>query len=205
MNTETVTKPHMTDNEFKLFQKYINRAKNILEFGSGGSTEYYFSQQEIPNVISIESSAEFIQEMRKKPVINNAIKSKKLCYIHGNIGITKKWGMPTDKNTSGENYWGEPLKYIVSTPLFDEVIFSPDIILIDGRYRVACILNCILSFSDFNYIIAHDYENRPHYHAVEQFLDKIEFADSLAVFKLKENINHDEVLELLVKYKNIYD
>ncbi|MCZ9877131.1 hypothetical protein OFP88_13935 [Brachyspira hyodysenteriae] len=73
--------------------------------------------------------------------------------------------------------------------------------MIDGRFRVACVLNTILNCNKNIKIIIHDFFNREEYHILLNYLDTIEKSNSLGVFKIKENINTDEINKLIEKYK----
>ena len=61
----------------------------------------------------------------------------------------------------------------------------------------------IIKPNDNLIILFHDFWNREHYHVVLKYLETIDRADSLGVFKVKENINKDEIFQLYEKYKYI--
>lgn len=68
---------------------------------------------------------------------------------------------------------------------WEKVYFSPDFVLIDGRFRVACLLHLLLNTTDFSIMIAiHDYRDREHYHVVENFLDILECKETLYIFRI---------------------
>lgn len=46
---------------------------------------------------------------------------------------------------------------------------KPDLVLIDGRFRLACFLHSQLAAETGTPILFDDYTNRPQYHLVEEF------------------------------------
>jgi len=62
-------------------------------------------------------------------------------------------------------------------------------------------LQTILHCQKNTIILVHDFINRPYYHAILNFLDEIECADSLAVFKIKPDVNFEKVRECYEYFK----
>ncbi len=187
-----------TNAEKDLFYKYIKNinCKNYLEFGAGGST-FDVLKNTNANVYSVESSLSWIKHMKSWKFIRQNISKGKLHFIYANIGKTKKWGYPisSSKQECFLNY----------TQLYTQKVPTPSIVLIDGRFRVACILSLLLNMNtnDDLVILFHDFWNREDYHIVLKYLEVIDRADSLGVFKFKKNINKDEISQLYEKYKYI--
>ena len=124
-------------------------------------------------------------------------KNKRLNFIHVNIGKTKDWGKPLNDKKSDllPNYSGV---------LDDTIINSKiDTILVDGRFRVACILNAILNCNKDVIILVHDFWSREHYHIVLNYLDTVSKVDNLGVFKIKKNVDIEDIEKLYDKYKYI--
>jgi len=63
-----------------------------------------------------------------------------------------------------------------------------DFVFIDGRYRVACALHVLPFLNEAGKIGIHDYMNRKQYHVIETFYDRIENADSAAIFVPKKEL-----------------
>ena len=80
-----------------------------------------------------------------------------------------------------------------------------DLVLIDGRFRVAVLLS-LYNFLDYNCVILfHDYSNRQFYHIVENFYNKIESCGTLQVFKKKKDINIELLNDYIEEYKLVID
>ena len=127
----------MTPDEINSLQKYLNNATDYLEYGSGNSTLLALSSDNINSITSVESSSAYIAEnLLIKEVVSSAIKKGLLNFIIVDIGKTKKWGRPID--SSKAHLW--PNYSLI--PFLQKKDY--DFVLIDGRFRVSCILNCIL-------------------------------------------------------------
>jgi len=47
----------------------------------------------------------------------------------------------------------------------------------------------------------HDFNNRAYYHVILKFLDIVDTADTMALFKIKENIDYGELKRMYEEYK----
>lgn len=186
----------MSEKEEERFKEHIKYSKSYLEFGAGGSTLCALEKSKT-QVISIESSKEWINHIESYSFAQRMINKQRLKLYYIDIGPTRKWGFPKglEHKSKFPNY---------SSSIFDEL--SPqnlDTIFIDGRFRVACILSVIIHCNtNLNVLVlVHDFWNRPHYHVVLEYMETIEKVDTLAIFKIKKNINMDAVKSHYEKYK----
>ena len=183
----------MTESEIKLLEKSLKNCANYLEFGSGESTKLAVKFLNIKRIDSIESDKNFIEKnLLIDANIVQALDSNRLRIHFIDIGPTKKWGQPVD--ASMKHLW----------PNYSTSIFNKnkdyDLVLIDGRFRISCVLNTILNINNIK-ILIHDFWNRPRYHIVLQFLNEIERADTLGLFKKKEYIDKLKIKSLIEKYQ----
>ena len=176
---------YMSLNECKRFMYYAQQSKTYAEFGSGGSTTYIDTLPNIESAISIESDPVFADKVRSM--------CKKVRVVHADIGPVKPWGYPADTSDKGR------LAKYSSAP-----IGPPDTILVDGRFRVACILRACLDHPNA-LLIVHDFWCRPSYHCVLEFLDVVERVESLMVARVKSENNRSRILELYELYKDDSD
>lgn len=184
----------MSSPEKDLLKKYISISKEYLEFGSGGSTFFILENSPSAKVTSVESDAGWIEVMRKWNYIREAENSRLKIHIV-NIGSTGQFGTPLEINK-------KQLFPSYSSSVFSQINpDSLDTVLVDGRFRVACILQTILHCQKNVTVLVHDFTNRPYYHAVLNFLDVIECADSLAVLKIKPDVNLEKVRECYEYFK----
>ena len=114
---------------------------------------------------------------------------KRLSLSYIQIGSTGSWGHPINLNH-------EHLFPNYSAEIFDKIeAHALDTVLIDGRFRVACILQTIINcYRNKNLqILVHDFSIRPEYHEVLKYLDKVVEAETLGVFQIKKDIDIDAV------------
>jgi len=184
----------MTNEELSVLHSYIDKASIFLEFGAGESTVYASKASNISKIDSVESSGVFINDLIKSnPCLTKAIDNKKL-FIHKiDIGETKSWGYP--KNYVKKHLW----------PNYSQSVFisksEHDLVLVDGRFRVACTLISILNTPDNSIIMVHDFWNRPEYQFLLKFLDVVDRVDTLGIFKKKEVTYANEIQKLILKYR----
>ncbi|MFM6950721.1 MAG: hypothetical protein ACKOW1_06855 [Novosphingobium sp.] len=94
------------------------------------------------------------------------------------MGLTQAWGVPLFPKP-------RRAKAYVTAP-WDLTPF-PDLILIDGRYRVACALEAARrahASGATATLMFDDYATRPHYHPVERLLGSPEPAGRVALFRI---------------------
>jgi hypothetical protein len=184
----------MTTAEHDLLHKCIDASEKYLEFGCGESTIYASSVPTVKLIVSVESSEQFVDEhLRPVPSIEKALSMGKLSFHLVDIGETAYWGLP--KDLSKIHLWPN---YSLSV-FHDQSNF--DLCLIDGRFRVACALNCLINLPDDCTILIHDFWNRREYRLLLEFL-KVEAAvDTLGVFKKKSNLDLCKIQSLIRKYQ----
>ena len=149
-------------------------AQVILEYGSGGSTVV---AGDLPGrrVYAVESSAPWLARMEAWFV---AHPPKALVTLHhGNIGRTKAWGFPVD-NRAVAQWPSYPLS------VWDRADFQhPDMVLIDGRFRLACALTVLFRIVCPVHVLIDDYVDRPNYRKIEALVGVPEMVGRLARFK----------------------
>lgn len=123
-------------------------------------------------VTSVESDADWAQMMRD--YLGQHRWRSKVNIIHADIGPTTKWGHP-DGPKDWRKYPGYPLK------VWDSGI-APDVVLVDGRFRIGCALATAIHTHKPVRVLFDDYINRPRYHRVEEFLGRPQMTGRMAEF-----------------------
>jgi hypothetical protein len=173
----------MSSKEKEVFRRYLSNCSNYFEFGSGGSTYRASITPNIKTITSVESDLIFSENIKKL--------SPKIDMIYVNIGPTRDFGNPTDRSMIHlwKNYPAALQKRKKNT----------DLVLIDGRFRVACALTVCLELPRST-VIFHDFNNRQHYHCILPYFDLIESVDTLVILKPKAKFDRKECLTLLNKH-----
>ncbi len=183
----------MSANEIDTFKRYLSNSKYYLEYGSGGSTYLACTYENIEKMVSIEGDNQWVDIL----IINDIIKEKintdicKIKYI--DIGAPPN-SFSTPSDNSKQDNW---INYYNAISFID---YIPDLVLIDGRFRVACCLYLINNINSDTVVIIHDYNIRPQYFIVEHFFDVVERVDTMIVLKLKNEIDNILLETLKNKY-----
>lgn len=120
----------------------------------------------------------------------------RLTLLHADIGPIGALGGPASETTkcrqeSWANYSSAPWSHVDLNRL--------DLVLIDGRFRVACILETLLRVDRRPLIAVHDFWYRAEYHVVLAFLDEVEACQTLGVFRAKAALDRSAMRELLAR------
>jgi hypothetical protein len=181
-NVSVPDTPHFDTPGSTYFLERISQSNFFLEYGCGGST--IAAARLRKRFISVESDRLFFNATRSKLTSEFGSISGRL--IHANIGMTGGWGYPLFKHQTPRrlkrwaNYATIPWAYI-------EPGRAPDLILIDGRFRVHCALYSIKQMQNRTFeILIDDYADRPYYHEVEKFARLEAMRGRMAVFKPTE-------------------
>lgn len=176
-------KPFMPEKETELFIRCLKSKPNLnyYEFGSGGSTYVACEAKHVRHIWSQESDTAFFKNMKKDPVINNATK---LTYTLTEVGCHNNWGYPA-KGVLKEQW----LPYFRTIRTVDPI---PDLILIDGRFRVACALNAWLAVNENTLVLFDDFTDRSHYHATLKYFTIVETVGRMVLLKKNMGVTMDE-------------
>ena len=139
-----------------LFKSIVLKALIYAEYGCGASTLWVFKHTAC-EIFSVDSAPDWL-----KHVEQSCGSSPKIHLHHADVGPVKEWGIPV-----GYSHYTNFIDY---TNWIWEQNISPDVILIDGRFRVCCFLTSLLRAKEGAYIFFDDYRDRGEYHIVEQFI-----------------------------------
>ena len=153
---------HETGNFLK---KKILNSNFFLEFGSGNTT-IFAEENNIP-FFSVESDKSFYTFMKKK--------SSNVFFY--SLGLVEFFSYPLFRKKVFQKFYSNKAK-LYSSKIFEklsrEKIF-PDLILVDGRYRVLCMLNIFKFLKKNNLfktcIILDDYKFRDYYHIINNYYE----------------------------------
>tara|TARA_B100001121_G_scaffold307468_1_gene329076 strand:- start:837 stop:1478 length:642 start_codon:yes stop_codon:yes gene_type:complete len=155
-----------------LFKKYISSCRVYGEYGCGKSTIWVSNNTNV-QILAVDTSKEWIEIVNQNIKNNNSTNLK-----HIDLGEIGHWGTPIDysKNSSFESYtnwiWFQNKK--------------PDLVLIDGRFRVCCFLSSLKFADKGTFLIFDDYIDRPHYHFVEKYLPRSKVFGRQCLFEVPE-------------------
>ena len=165
----------------------LQKASVYLEFGSGSST-IVASGSSIERLVSVESDADFLRAVSHR-IYNSGTPIPQVDLLQANIGATGPWGVPLLKARA----WGSRRKWPrYSTAPWSDFgpDFAADLILIDGRFRVACALAVVTNQASSKWtMLVDDFDERSEYQPITAFAQLKEMRGRMAVFSPKSSID----------------
>jgi hypothetical protein len=102
------------------------------------------------------------------------------------IGPVGDWGWPAERST--RNRWPDYHNRV----WIDADAAEADLVMIDGRFRMACFLPAILRGRQDVIIAVHDFSARPAYQAAHRFGREIARCDELSIFARRHDCDLTE-------------
>ena len=178
------------DGDDYLFKSYLKNCNIYFEYGVGDSTIWVLKNTS-SRIISVDTDKNWINKI-------NTSKNKNRIDINWiNLGEVENWGRP--KTYQYRRYF---IDYISNVWSFNQ---KADVILIDGRFRVASFLFSLINAKEGSIIIFDDYIDRCYYHVVEEILEIYNKCGRQAVFKVPKVFNKQLAEELLQKFIYVMD
>ena len=184
--TTTVTlpsAPRMPEPAVARLRELLEKSSCYLEYGAGGSTVLANSLG-VPVSISVESDNAWLDVLRREMAI---APSAERIFLHADIGPTGEWGHPIS-----EDMWRSWHDYpLIGWKECRSRFLSPDLVLIDGRFRMACFYATLIFAKAGATILFDDYVDRPFYHSIERSLRPIATHARMAEFQVPANTSRD--------------
>ena len=117
------------DGNDKLFKLYLQDCKLYFEYGVGLSTSWVFENSNA-KIIAVDTDKEWISH------VDDRVKNLRVKLVWVNLGDLTKWGRP-----NSYKYRNNFIDYVSGVWNFKS---QADVILIDGRFRVACFLYSLI-------------------------------------------------------------
>lgn len=186
----TQSNGRLFDGDEASFIKYVSKAKVYAEYGVGQSTDWVHRNTSA-SILAVDSSEQWIRKV-----------------VADKTGprMDAQW---VDLGALGD--WGRPLTYkqrdnfvqYVRSPWVRSA--TPDVVLIDGRFRVCCFFTSLLHASAGTIIVFDDYIDRPHYHIVEELLAPFEWCGRQAIFSVPSDLDRERALALADRFLYVTD
>jgi hypothetical protein len=199
-----VGEPHLFGGERALMDRtFEGGCRRYLEFGLGGSTLLAI-RGGAETVVAVDSDPNWVAAFRTHPEVAPKIEAGSASVQHADIGPVGAWGVPFDtrKLRSWPTY--------ISSPWADwsRRGVLPDLVYVDGRFRVACCLSVIVAFGarmpadGGPRVLLHDVTtDRPHYGEVFRFFDTVESVNTLHLLRTRPDACRVEALARLLEYQ----
>jgi len=189
--TKKISHTSLFDGSDGLFKELIKNINVYFEYGCGKSTEYVYKYTSA-KIFSVDTSEFWANKILQ---LNSLKNSDRLNIRYIDVGEIGDWGTPLtfEKRLNFKSY---------AENLFNNSI-NPDLILIDGRFRILCFLTSLKLAPVSTKILFDDYTNRKLYHVVEEIIKPIEICGRQALFEVNQNVKDKINKELLDSFQNV--
>lgn len=169
----TLTLP---DREARAVGQAYAGARVILEYGSGGST-FLALRAGAEFIMSVESDKDWADRLSAE--LRRTFRRERFLVHHADIGPTADWGRPA-RAAAHRRF------HLYATEIWDHPSFRhPDVVLIDGRFRVACFLATMIRCTRPVTVLFDDYIDRDYYHWIEELAPRDELVGRMARFTVR--------------------
>lgn len=189
--------------ENNAFREKLKRSKSYLEFGSGSST--ILADHLKISGLAIEGDKFFLKK------ISSLLSENTMKLMWKDIGPVTYFSDPYfNIFNSNKNKRKFLFKKYSDFPKNEfEKKELPDLVLVDGKFRVACALKTLLEFKRQNHevwtIVIDDYKDRKQYHVVEQFFKESNLKGEMIFLKGFNDFNEKYLEEVINNYELIID
>lgn len=172
--------PAMSPAEQALLRAAAGSAATMVEFGAGGSTVLLLEASG-GRLLTVENDPAWLARLADAPRCAEARAAGRWAGIGVDQGAVGDWGWPLDaaRRRDGAPYvnapWGEAA--------------APDLVLVDGRYRVACALAGLARVAPGGRVALHDFWPRPHYRAVFEAAELEATAGTLVLLRPRPGVS----------------
>lgn len=183
--TDTDVPIMMTRSERILLWRYLQRAENYFEYGAGGSTLLACKVSSIQRIRTIEANALFLEGLiNNSTCLQSSLNTNRFQPKIVDIGPLGDYSNPVDDTS--RDLWPR-----YSESILEESSRKPDVILVDGRFRVASTLLSLLTVRENGVVLIHDFFIRPQYYEVLKYVDIVDCVENMIVVRLKP---YDQIL-----------
>lgn len=145
----------MGPKEIQLYDEMLSKGSVYFEFGLGGSTLFAAQHSNLHHITAVDSSTSWITKVKSEAPIAAGIQRGRISIVHVDLGPVGAYGYPIHRDAAREREYSKAI--LGTTP-------APDVVLVDGRYRVACALRTVLSAVQNGWphliLMIHDYERQ---------------------------------------------
>lgn len=149
----------------------------------------------VTSVVAADSNPVLLKAVAERVAAEGKTAEQVFFPVHADIGKTKSLGYPAD-NSGWQSYSTYAIK---PWDLCGAKGVSPDLVLIDARFRVSCFLVSLMMARPGTIVLFDDYLDRPQYHIVEKLLKPVEVHGRMAKFIVPDEFDSRLLLSILLR------
>jgi len=178
----------------------LRRASAYFELGMGGSS-LMAVRAGIKQMVCVDSDGTWVEAVRAHPEIAARCADGSVSILHADIGPVADWGRPADR--SAVKKWSA---YISSGwAEWARRGTMPDLVLVDGRFRVACCLSVAVASAHLPpekapRVLLHDVDDkRAYYRDALEVLEQVDAVETLLVMRPRRDVTAALALSRLLE------
>lgn len=193
--TPKLGNPHFGGVATEYFTKRVAECSSYLEYGAGSST--VLACQLGKPCVSVDSDKLFLAAVANHVPEDSPYKPH---LLHADVGVITEWGYPLFRNPSPRRTksWSAYAELPWQAHYIPNKSF-PDLVLVDGRFRVASALTSAVHLDGRDYeLLVDDYIDRPWLKPIERFLELKSIQGRVASFgpaKLEQDKIYEAISE----------
>ncbi len=200
--TPDIGAPHLFGRELDVMERIMDSGhRRYLEFGVGGSTLLAI-RSGLESVVAVDSDPDWVAATLRNPEIDAAVRVGRADIRHADIGPVTQWGY----SGGSEHVENWPTYIATAWDAWSQRNEMPDLVFVDGRFRVACCLSVILlaaadpELTRNLRLVLHDVgPDRSYYDEVFRFFDIVESVNTLRVMRIKPDVPCSQVMSVLLR------
>jgi hypothetical protein len=186
--------PHMSPAELEAFRAWLRGgARRYAEFGMGGST-LEAARVGFQTIVAVDSDRRWVESIRAHEEIAPGIAEGRIAALHGDIGPIRAWGAP--EGEGAVKLWPQYLR--ANWAEWQRRKQMPDLVFVDGRFRVASALSALLVREDWRglRLMVHDMlpERMVNYGPILDCYEPEAQAESLWLLRPRAGVNHMDAM-----------
>jgi len=178
------------------FRSLLESCYQYLEYGAGASS--FAAARAGVALVSVESDPRFLAAVENRCRSIAPMGTGEERFLHGDIGRTGPWGKPVFPSMRRPVKWS---RYPLAPWQKLGENFRADLVLVDGRFRVACALAVIAHQPDTSWtLLVDDYLDRDEYKPIAQFAELVAMHGRMAQFRSKAGVQHQDISNALAHF-----
>jgi hypothetical protein len=185
--------PEFDEFGLRMFEQLVVDANRYVEYGCGGSTIIALSESDA-QIFAVESSSQWFAALQTEA--DAVASSERLDVELIDLGPLGDWGTPL-----GYSHRRNFRSYVESPWRRTD---TADLVLIDGRFRVASFCCSMLHCRPGSVVLFDDFV-RPEYHVVEECIKPEMSAGRMAKFVVSEQLDRDPIERMMEEFIMVWD